>query len=100
MNHLASTTTNPLAVNQVYNTAVGERNDLNQLTTLLKKYLSVFDPEIHNIPVSHGPNRKGDIPHSLASIEKAREILGYCPEFSFEKGLKISVEWYWNNLKT
>jgi UDP-N-acetylglucosamine/UDP-N-acetylgalactosamine 4-epimerase len=100
MNHLASTSTNPLGINEVFNTAVGERNDLNQLAALLKKYLSGFDPEIQNIPVLHGPNRKGDIPHSLASIEKARNILGYCPEFNFEKGLKISVEWYWNNLKT
>ena len=100
MNHLAATTSNPEAVNQVFNTAVGERNDLNQLTSLLKKYLSDFDPEIKNVPVTNAPNRKGDIPHSLASIEKAEKILGYKPQFNFEKGLKLAVNWYWKNLKT
>ncbi len=95
MNHLAATTTDPRAPNQVFNTAVGERNDLNQLTALLKEYLAAFDPEIKNVPILHGPNRAGDIPHSLASIEKARTILGYDPEYNFEKGLRLAVEWYW-----
>ncbi|MCX6266765.1 MAG: SDR family oxidoreductase [Bacteroidetes bacterium] len=98
MNHLAATTTNPGATGQVFNTAVGERNDLNQLTSLLKKYLAESDPEIGNIPVIYDPDRKGDIPHSLASIEKARTILGYHPEFNFEKGLKLAVQWYWQHL--
>ena len=99
MNYLAATTTNPDAINQVFNTAVGERTDLNQLTSLLKKYLSVFDPEVENVPITYGPVSKGDIPHSLASIEKAEKMLGYKPEFNFEEGLKLAVEWYWNNLK-
>ncbi|MDP1620919.1 MAG: SDR family oxidoreductase [Bacteroidales bacterium] len=99
MNHLAATTTNPEAINQVFNTAAGERNDLNQMASLLVKYLSAFDPEIRNVPVTHGPDRKGDIPHSLASIEKAARILGYQPEYDFEKGLKLAVEWYRKNLK-
>ena len=98
MNHLAATTSNPGAISQVFNTAVGERNDLNQLASLLKKYLAEFDPEIINIPVTHGPDRKGDIPHSLASIEKAVKMLGYHPAFTFEKGLKTATEWYWKNL--
>jgi UDP-N-acetylglucosamine 4-epimerase len=99
MNHLAAITTNPLAINQVFNTAVGERNDLNQLTALLKKYLAAFDPAIAGIPVTCSPNRKGDIPHSHASIEKAVTILGYKPEYNLEQGLEIAVEWYWKNLK-
>ncbi len=99
MNHLAATTSNPSAINQIFNTAVGERNDLNQLTTLLIKYLSEFDPEISTVPVTHGPDRKGDIPHSLASIAKAETMMGYKPEYNFEKGLKLAVEWYWKNLK-
>ena len=100
MNHLAATTANPAALNQVLNTAVGERNDLNQLTNLLKKYLSQYDPEIASVAILHGPTRKGDIPHSLASIEKAKNILGYHPQFNFEKGLKLAVEWYWRHLNT
>jgi UDP-N-acetylglucosamine 4-epimerase len=99
MNHLAATTHNPAAINQIFNTAVGERNDLNQLTTLLKKYLTQLDPKIAEVPILHGPNRKGDIPHSLASIEKAKAMLGYNPQFNFEKGLKLAVGWYWDNLK-
>ena len=99
MNHLAATTGNPEAEGQIFNTAVGERNDLNMLTNHLKTFLSEYDPAIANIEIKHGPNRKGDIPHSLASIDKAKRILGYDPRFNFEKGLKIAVEWYWNNLK-
>jgi len=98
MNHLAATTANPAAVNQVFNTAVGERNDLNQLTSLLKRWLTDFDPKIKEVKITYGPNRKGDIPHSLASIEKAEKILKYKPEFNFEKGLKLAVNWYWHNL--
>lgn len=100
MNHLAAATSDPKAINQVFNTAVGERNDLNQLASLLKIYLSAFDPEINNIPVFHAPDRMGDIPHSLASINKATTILGYQPEYNFEKGLKLTVEWYWKNRKS
>ena len=98
MNKLAINTTNPEAVNQVYNTAFGERTTLNQLVSYLKEYLSEYDPEIAGIKVQHGPNRKGDIPHSLASIDKAKELLGYNPQFSMKQGLKEAVKWYWGNL--
>lgn len=94
MNKLAMTTENPDAVNQVYNTAYGERTTLKQLVSYLKEYLSQFDPEIAAIEVYHGPNRKGDIPHSLASIDKAKELLGYNPQFSMKQGLKEAVKWY------
>ena len=98
MNKLAMTTENPDAVNQVYNTAYGERTTLKQLVSYLKEYLSQFDPEIAAIEVYHGPNRKGDIPHSLASIDKAKKLLGYNPKFSMKEGLKEAVSWYWENL--
>ncbi len=99
MNKLALETENPKAMNQVYNTAYGERTDLNELTALLKEYLSEYDPVIKNIPVKYGPERQGDIPHSLASIDKAKELLGYNPRFDIQKGLEEAVKWYVKNLK-
>ena len=57
---------NPDALNTVYNVAYGEQTTLNQMVDSLKKYLSVADPSIAEIKVIHGPNREGDIPHSLA----------------------------------
>ena len=99
INLLALTTTNKDAVNQVYNTAYGERATLNDLVGSLKKYLSNYDPKINEVEVVYGPNRIGDIPHSLASIEKAKKYLNYNPEFSLEEGLKVAVDWYWEHLK-
>ncbi len=98
MNLLALTSENEEAINQVYNTAVGDRTNLLELTNLLKEYLSKYDPQIANIEIKHGPNRAGDIPHSLASVEKAKKMLGYDPQFKIEAGLKVAVEWYWENL--
>jgi len=99
MNELAITTTNPEAVNTVYNTAFGDRTTLNDLVKYLKEFLSEHDAEIANVEVIHGPNRSGDIPHSLASIDKAKNLLGYNPQFSMRDGLKEAVKWYWHNLK-
>jgi UDP-N-acetylglucosamine 4-epimerase len=98
MNLLAMATTNPEALNTVYNTAYGERNTLLQLVNYLKTFLSEFDPAIINIEIKHGPNRLGDIPHSLASIDKAKRLLGYQPKFSLQDGLKEAVKWYWEKL--
>lgn len=99
MNELAMITKNPEAVNTVYNTAFGDRTTLTQLVQLLKDSLAVFDPKIAEVQVIHGPNRAGDIPHSLASIEKAKINLGYNPQFSIETGIKEAVSWYFHNLK-
>ena len=98
MNLLALVTDNPGAVNQVYNTAYGERTTLNQLVNYLKEFLSGFDTQIGEVEILHGPNRVGDIPHSLASVDKARGLLGYEPEYSMREGLKEAVEWYWKNV--
>lgn len=98
MNMLALTTTNSEAVNQIYNTAYGERTTLNMLASYLKEILGAFDPEILKIEPTHGPNRAGDIPHSLACIDKARRLLGYNPQFSMRQGLEQACQWYWNNL--
>ena len=99
MNEKAMLTENSEAVNQVYNTAVGDRTTLNSLVEYLKEFLSEFDGEIKNIEVVHGPNRAGDIPHSLASVEKAKELLGYEPTHDIRTGLKEAVGWYWENLR-
>jgi UDP-N-acetylglucosamine 4-epimerase len=98
MNRLALETTHPEAVNQIYNTAYGERTTLNQLCDYLRELLSEYDPDIAQITPTHGPNRKGDIPHSLASIDKARRLLNYKPAYDIKAGLKELVEWYWKNL--
>ena len=99
MNELAMTTENQEALNTVYNTAYGDRTTLNELLVYLKEYLSQYDERIAAVAVIHGPNRAGDIPHSLASIDKAKKLLGYHPQFSISEGLKEAVDWYWNNLK-
>ena len=98
MNELAMTTQNPDAVNTVYNTAYGDRNTLNNLVEYLKEFLSKYDSRIADVVIEYGSNRAGDIPHSLASIEKAKKLLGYDPQFSLEEGLKEAVNWYWENL--
>lgn len=99
MNIRSMTTTNTEAVNTVHNVAYGERTDLNELISLLKEYLSIFDAKIEDISVLFGPGRQGDVPHSLASIEKAKLLMGYNPQFDIKRGLKEAVSWYWNNLK-
>lgn len=98
MNLLAMSVENEEAVNTVYNTAYGERTTLNQLVSYLKEYLTLYDSEIAKVDIVHGPNRLGDIPHSLASIEKAKSLLGYRPLYSMKDGLKEAVKWYWENL--
>ena len=97
-NLLSLVTTNDDAVNTVYNIAYGSRNTLNDLFSYLKDYLSDFDSEISNIEVIYGPNRPGDVPHSHASVHKAKVNLNYNPKFSLQKGLKEAVKWYWKNL--
>ena len=97
MNVLAITTDNKKALNQIYNTAVGDRTTIMQMAELLKTYLSKYDPKIIDVDIKNGPNRKGDVPHSLASIEKAQGLLSYQPTHEFKEGLKEAVQWYWEN---
>ncbi|MDO7171380.1 SDR family oxidoreductase [Mariniflexile sp. AS56] len=99
MNLNALTTTNKEALNTVYNVAYGERTTLLELASLLKSYLSEFDRSIADIEIEHRNNRVGDIPHSLASIDKAKRLLNYDPKYNISNGLKEAVSWYWENLK-
>ena len=98
INQLAAITTNPEAVNSVYNVAFGENINLKELFNLLRELLSKFDDKIGDATPFYGPDRKGDIKHSLASIDKARKLLGYNPKYSVKEGLKIAVDWYYKNL--
>ena len=98
MNINAMTTDNQDALNTVYNVAYGERTTLIELASLLKEYLSKFDESIGAIEIKHRANRIGDIPHSLASIEKAKKLLNYNPKYNISDGLKEAVTWYWENL--
>jgi len=98
MNLLALTSENPEAINQVYNTAFGQRATLNDLVISLKNYLGEYDPKIKEVQIIYGPNRIGDIPHSMASIEKAQKLLNYQPQFSLQNGLMEAVKWYWENV--
>lgn len=97
-NLLSLVTTNKNAINTIYNIAYGQRNTLNDLMGYLKEYLSEYDSKISKVKVIYGPNRVGDIPHSHASIEKAKENLNYNPHFTLKQGLKEAVKWYWKNL--
>lgn len=85
-------------ISEVFNVAYGERTTLKELAQYLKDNLSKFDGNIANVDFRYGPNRAGDIPHSLASIEKGKIILGYNPAFSVKEGLKMATLWYYKNL--
>lgn len=98
-NMLAMLTPDSEAVNRVYNVACGQRTTLNELVDELKKLLGVYDPRIVGVPVEYGPYRAGDVPHSLADIGNARELLGYVPRYDFGQGLALSIDWYWKMLK-
>jgi UDP-N-acetylglucosamine/UDP-N-acetylgalactosamine 4-epimerase len=95
----AAVADNPEAYNTAYNVACGDRVTLNELYTFLREGLAKFDPEIGNIIPLYTDPRQGDIPHSLASIEKTSRLLGYSPEFNLKQGLEHSVKWYWEHLK-
>ncbi|MDA3944873.1 MAG: SDR family oxidoreductase [Bacteroidetes bacterium] len=95
----AALTEDLTAVNQVYNVAYGDRTTLNDLSHWLREILATYDPAIASVSIDHGPYRQGDIPHSLASIEKARTKIGYDPQYNLKQGLVEACKWYWDNLK-
>lgn len=99
MNELAMLCNNIESINTVYNTAFGDRTTLNELIGNLKAILSKYDSKINSVEIIYGPNRQGDIPHSLASIEKAKQLLNYEPKYNLYKGLEEAIKWYWENLK-
>ena len=98
-NNLAGTVNEKDALNHVYNVAFGATITLNDLIEKVKDLLVGYDPEISKVNPIFGPDRKGDVKHSFASIDKAKEKLNYDPQFSLELGLEKAIEWYWNYFK-
>ena len=98
MNYLAMTTEKVNSINQIYNAAVGDRISIREMAESIKMSLIKYKQEIKNIPIINGPERVGDIPHSQASIEKAKKLLNYKPSHNFREGLEASIEWYYKNL--
>lgn len=87
------------SISEVFNIAYGGNTSLNELFAALKTNLARFDSEIYDITATHGPERAGDIPHSLASIEKAKMVLGYSPQYDAIEGFAKACAWYYENLK-
>jgi Nucleoside-diphosphate-sugar epimerases len=90
--NLLSLVADKKAVNTVYNVAFGDRNTLNDLMGYLKDYLSAYNPKIKEVKINYGPNRLGDIPHSHASVDKAKLLLNYNPSFSLLRRIKRSCK--------
>ena len=94
INLLAATTENPEATNQVYNVAVGDRTTLNKLYEVLQVNLANQYPHLAEAKPIYRDFRAGDVRHSLADISKAKEILGYAPQYRVGEGLKEAMVWY------
>lgn len=84
--------------NQVYNVAYGESTSLNQLFALIRDEVALHKPEVATASPVYREFRAGDVRHSLASIEKARRLLGYEPSCDAREGLKRAGRWYAANL--
>ncbi len=93
-NLLAATSDTVVALNKVYNVAYGGRTTLNQLFQMIKENLIPYAPDIEMIDPKYGPFRKGDVRHSLADINRARDLLGYEPKYDVNEGMKEAIKWY------
>ncbi|MED5354438.1 MAG: SDR family oxidoreductase [Bacteroidota bacterium] len=98
MNLLALATKSSQAINQVYNTAFGESTTILELFDLIKAILTKYDKRISKVNVIFGDARPGDVPHSVASIEKAKQLLNYNPNVTTMLGLVKTVEWFYENI--
>ena len=98
-NLLAATTTNPDAVSQVFNVAFGERTTLNQLYRIIQKLASKQHPEAAHAKPDYQDFRPGDVRHSLADIDKAKNLLGYEPSHNVQQGLTETADWFIRNMK-
>jgi UDP-N-acetylglucosamine 4-epimerase len=94
-NLLAATTSNPKAVNQVYNVAVQAATNLNELFAALRDGLMPHFPHLKDYRPRYQDFRAGDIRHSKAAIGKAQRLLGYEPSHRFMEGISATVEWFY-----
>jgi len=93
-NLLAATTENPEAIDQVYNVAVGDRTNLNELVNMIRALLVPAFPHLSDFRPVYRDFRAGDVRHSLADISKAQGLLGYTPTHSINEGLREAMDWY------
>jgi UDP-N-acetylglucosamine 4-epimerase len=98
-NLLAATADNPAALNQVYNIAIGETTTLNQVFDLIQNTLRQMDPSLPEQQPVYNDFRPGDVRHSHASIEKAKQLLGYSPTHRIQAGLELAMSWYRRKLQ-
>jgi UDP-N-acetylglucosamine 4-epimerase len=99
-NLLSAMTENPEAVNQAYNIAHGEQTTLTELFDLIRTILIPRMPHLRTVRAVHRAPRRGDLPRSLASTEKAEKLLGYAPSFKIRDGLEQTIAWYAEHLTT
>ena len=99
MNILAGTTTNKDAFGKAFNTAAGGRETLNNLYKAIVSGIKQELPELEIKEPIYRDFRAGDIRHSNANIDLAKELLGYEPTHTLEEGLKESIAWYIKDLK-
>ena len=92
-NLLAATVQRPEAITQVYNVAVGDRTTLNELFSLIRDNLAVYDISTNIKPV-YRDFRTGDVRHSMADIGKAQSLLDYAPAYGITQGLSLAMPWY------
>lgn len=98
-NILAAITTNSDAIAKAYNIAAGGRETLNNLFNAIRNGLEEKIPKLKIEDAIYRDFRAGDIRHSNANIQQAKELLGYEPTHTLEQGLKESLEWYINDIK-
>lgn len=98
INQLAALTENSDAINCVYNVACGENTSLNELVDTIKNGLSAQGINT-NVKTNYGPERQGDVKHSLASIEKAATLLGYNPAVKFCDGIDLTLRHFLDEIK-
>ena len=90
---MAALTKNTSALDQVYNVGLGDETSLNELHEMIQ---NSFNKTINNKPI-YKDFRAGDVRHSRADISKAKNLLGYSPEWNILNGVNKTVEWYLKN---